>query len=76
MKKDECGDLSTIYDTSYAYLGRVYLGPCQSHLKYIDYYRRIFKYYIKNSLTYKLMILFTRTVIFKIYMYIITRNSN
>ena len=26
--------------------------------------------YIKNSLTYKLMILFTRTVIFKIYMYI------
>ena len=32
--------------------------------------------YIKNSLTYKLMILFTRTVIFKIYMYIITRNSN
>ena len=27
--------------------------------------------YIKNSLTYKLMILFTRTVIFKIYMYII-----
>ena len=31
---------------------------------------------IKNSLTYKLMILFTRTVIFKIYMYIITRNSN
>ena len=32
------------------------------------------KYDIKNSLTYKLMILFTRTVIFKIYMmYIITR---
>ena len=45
-KRYECGDLSTIYDTSYAYLGRVYLGPCQSHLKYIDYYRRIFKYNI------------------------------
>ena len=37
-------DLSTIYDTSY--LGRIYLGPCQSHIKYIDYYRRIFKYLI------------------------------
>ena len=32
--------------------------------------------YIKNSLTYKLMILFTRTVILNIYMYIITRNNN
>ena len=30
--------------------------------------------YIKNSLTYKLMILFTRTVIFKIYIYIYVYN--
>ena len=48
-KRYECGDLSTIYDTSYAYLGRVYLGPCQSHLKYIDYYRRIFKIFYKEN---------------------------
>ena len=28
-------DLSTIYDTSY--LGRVYLGPCQNHIKHIPH---------------------------------------
>ena len=47
------------------------------HVQNLNYfYENNYILYIKNSLTYKLMILFTRTVIFKIYMYIITRNSN
>ena len=53
---------------------------CASYLNnfYNVIYNQLYEYdyNIKNSLTYKLMSLFTRTVIFKICMYIITRNNN